>query len=257
MDCPKITIVTIAYNSEKTIRETFESIRSQHYNNMEYLIIDGGSKDSTLEIAAEYTDIVTKIISEPDKGISDAMNKGIRLATGDLVGIIHSDDLLATGALARLAREWDGKSDVYYGHCLVIDEMSKPMHILRAQEDLHGMEYSFQIPHPSTFVTRHAYQKYGVFDMQYKCAMDYDLLLRLYKAGADFKYVDAVLAHYRTGGTNMRLRQRTIDEVRNISVAHGGNRIVADYYRGKKILTDAVRPILKKLHLQNKRVQKL
>ena len=257
MDCPKITIITITYNSEKTVRETFESIRSQHYGNLEYLIIDGGSKDTTLEIAAEYADIVTQIVSEPDDGISDAMNKGIRLATGDLIGIIHSDDLLAEGALLRLAKEWDGKADVYYGHSVVIDKTSKPMHILKAKEDLRGMEYGFRIVHPSTFVTKRAYQKYGVFDMQYRCAMDYDLLLRFYKAGAEFKYIDAVLAQYRIGGTNMQFRKRTIDEVRDISVAHGGNKIVAEYYRNKKILIDAVRPFLGKLHLRNKRVQKL
>lgn len=257
MDYPKITIITITYNSEKTVRETLESVRKQQYKNLEYLIIDGGSKDSTLKIVEEYEDIVTNIVSEPDNGISDAMNKGIRLASGDLIGIIHSDDCLAEGALNRLAQSWNDNSDVYYGHVLVMDEESNPIHILKAQQDLHGMEYGFRIIHPATFVTKQAYQKYGVFDLNYKCAMDYDLLLRFYKAGANFKYIDTVLAHYRIGGTNMKFRRKTIDEVRDVSIAHGGKRVIAEYYRRKKIMIDAVRPILKKVHIQNKRVQKL
>lgn len=252
---PKISIITITYNSDKTVRETFESIRNQRYENMEYIIIDGGSNDLTLEIAEEYRDIISKIISEPDNGISDAMNKGVMLASGDLIGIIHSDDLLAEGALKRIAQAWDGVSDVYYGHVIVMDEESRPSHILKAEKDLHGMEFGFKIIHPSSFITKRAYQEYGLYDINYKCAMDYDLLLRFYKAGAKFHYLDTVLAHYRIGGTNMKLRKRTIKEVRDISISYGANPFKAEIIRQKKALVDRLRPLLNILRLHNRRVK--
>lgn len=256
MRCPKISIITITYNSEKTVRETLESIRKQQYQNLEYIVIDGGSRDSTLKIMEEYKDIISKSISEPDNGISDAMNKGILLASGELVGIIHSDDLLAEDTLNHLARVWDGVSDVYYGHVIVMDDESRPIHVLKAMKDLHGMEYGFKIIHPAAFVTKQAYQKYGMYDLKYKCAMDYDLMLRFYKAGAKFHYLDKILAHYRVGGTNMKLREKTIKEVRDISISYGANPYKAEAIRMKKMLVDRLRPFLNRLHIHNSRVKK-
>lgn len=257
MSEPKISIVTITYNSERTVRETFESVRKQQYDNLEYIVVDGGSSDSTMKIAAEYADIITTLVSEKDEGISDAMNKGIGYATGDLIGIIHSDDRLAEGALRRLAMEWDGESDIYYGHVMVMDIDGTPMHVLCSERNLQGMEYGLKQAHPSTFVTKAAYQKYGVFDQKYKCSMDFELLLRFYKAGAKFKYIDAVLADYRIGGTNMKLRKRTIDEVREISVAYGANKFKADYLRLRKRTADVIRPLLRVLHIHSNRVKKI
>lgn len=254
---PKITIITITYNSEKTVCDTLESVRRQHYPNLEYLIVDGGSKDRTLNICDEYRDVVSSIVSEPDNGISDAMNKGIRRATGDLIGIIHSDDMLEDGALAALADAWDGISDIYYGHSVIINESGKAQNILLAEKDLHGMEYGFRMVHPSTFVAANAYKKYGVFDTKYKCAMDYELMLRMYKAGAKFRYMDRILAKYRMGGTNMRLRKLTINEVRDVSIAHGGSRVLANYYAVRKKLLDCIRPVLTCLHIHNRRVEKI
>lgn len=257
MHNPKISIVTITFNSERTIRDTLESIRCQQYDNLEYIIVDGGSTDSTKVILDEYKDIISVLMSEPDEGISDAMNKGISLSTGELIGIIHSDDMLMDGALSRLANEWDNKHDIYYGHSIIIDEEGNDEHILCAEDDLKGMEYGFRLVHASTFVTKNAYEKYGMFDKKLKCAMDYDLILRMYNAGAKFKYIDAVLAKYRVGGTNMKNRRRTVDEVRDVSVAHGANKIKANYLRNRKLFIDFVRPVLNKLHLHSRRVKKL
>lgn len=100
---PKISIVTITYNSEKTLEETILSVVNQNYCNLEYLIIDGGSKDSTLKIEDKYRDKISFVISEPDKGIIDAFNKGIKYASGDIIGIINSDDILCDGALQAIA----------------------------------------------------------------------------------------------------------------------------------------------------------
>lgn len=252
----KITIITITYNSEKTVRETFESVKKQGYANLEYLVIDGGSEDSTLKIADEYKEIIAKLISEPDYGISDAMNKGIKLATGDLIGIIHSDDALVEGVLEELAVNWDGITDVYYGNAIISDESGKPKHILCSKEDLSNMIYSFDIVHPATFVTKKAYNEYGVFDKTLKCAMDYELLLRFYQNNAKFKYINENLAIYRVGGTNMRMRRRTIDEVRDVSIRHGGKKLKANFLRIEKILKDRVRSVLGN-KIENRRVKKL
>lgn len=255
MQNPKISIITITYNSEKTLEETIKSIKSQNYDNLEYIIVDGGSKDSTIEIIKRYGDVVSKYISEPDEGISDAFNKGVLMAQGDIIGIINSDDMLCEGSLNKLASAYDGETDVYYGNAVICDEKGKRLSILTSSEDLSTLPYSFCIVHPATFVTKKAYEKYGFFDKEIRCAMDYDLLLRYYKAGAKFKYLDENLSVYRTGGTNMKLRKITIDEVRDVSVRYGGSPAKANFIRLKKILVDKLRPIQKFLKIKNKRVR--
>lgn len=253
MNKPKISIITITYNSEKTLEETIKSIASQNYSNLEYIIVDGGSSDKTLEITEKHRDIITKIISEPDEGISDAFNKGISMAEGDIVGIINSDDMLYENALNEIAEVYDGKTDVYYGNALICDEGNNNLHVLKSSQDLSFMSYKFCIVHPATFVTKKAYEKYGTFRKELKCAMDYDLLLRYYKAGAVFKYIDKTLSVYRTGGINMKMRNRTIKEVRDISVFHGGNLIIANMILVKKKFRDK----LKFIKVPNKRIKKI
>ena len=257
MEKIKISIITITYNSEKTLRDTLESVRNQHYSNLEYIIVDGESSDSTMDMVNQYSDIVSKCISEKDNGISDAMNKGIHMASGDLIGIIHSDDMLANGALDRLNQEWDGRADVYYGNAIICDRAGKYTHILSSESDLSKMPYRFSIVHPATFVTKKCYDTLGVFDLQYKCAMDYDLLLRFYRAGAIFKYIDASLAVYREGGTNQKYRERTIDEVCTVSIRNGGNPLIANFVKMKKKMKDAIKPVTRRLHINNRRVKQI
>ena len=116
---PKISIITVCYNSEKYLEETIQSVLRQNYQNVEYIIIDGGSTDNTVSIIDKYRQYITYFVSEPDNGISDAFNKGIRVATGDVIGIINSDDLLEEGALERVAQEYAPSVDWYRGDCKV------------------------------------------------------------------------------------------------------------------------------------------
>ena len=245
---PKISIITITYNSEKTVRETFESVRRQHYDNLEYLIVDGGSTDSTLQITEEYKDIITSCVSEKDNGISDAMNKGIKRATGDVIGIIHSDDMLAERALNRIAEAYDTKTDVYYGDLIVCAEEGKITHMLKAKSDLSRMPYYVEMSHPSTFIRKSSYEKYGLYDEKYRCVMDNDLLIRFYKKGAIFQYISKPLAVYRVGGTNMKLRKVTIKESREIAIKYGGSRVIADYLYVKKTVSDKAKSLFGFLH---------
>ena len=257
MDMPKITIITVTYNSENTIEDTFNSIKKQKYPNLEYIVIDGGSKDATLSIAEKYSDMITSLTSEPDNGISDAMNKGISKATGDIIGIIHSDDMLCDGALEKLAKEYDPKVDVYFGNAIICDTDGNAMHGLKPQLDLSKFTYEFCLIHPSTFVKKEAYSKYGVYDTSLKCSMDYDMFLRLYLNNATFKYIDFDFTRIRMGGTNQKYRRKTIDEVCHISIKHGGKKAKAKLIKYKKITKDHLRPFANALHITNKRRKKL
>lgn len=200
MKYPKISIITITYNSERTLEETIKSVIEQSYPNLEYLIIDGGSKDSTLSIVDKYREYINYLVSEPDKGISDAFNKGIRAATGEIIGIVNSDDLLLPHALETLLEEYDEQVEVYRGEMIVWDQeknlkyKSIPSMIFKPEIK------NVVINHQATFVTKKAYERYGLFKVNYRYMMDQDLLIRLYQGGAKFKYIPRELAVSRCGG---------------------------------------------------------
>lgn len=197
---PKISIITITYNSEITLQRTIDTIKSQNYNNLEYIIVDGGSTDKTLEIIKSNERYVTKWISEPDKGIADAFNKGIKLATGDIVGIINSDDGLCNGALDALANSYEADIDIYRGNVVLWNTFTGTQII-----EIPSMHFPFvgltvNVSHQATFIKRDAYQKYGMFHVEYKYSMDLDLLMRMERCGAKFKYIDNSLAYFTMGG---------------------------------------------------------
>ncbi|MBS6764912.1 MAG: glycosyltransferase [Clostridium sp.] len=221
---PKISIITITFNSEKTLHRAIDSVISQDYSELEYIIVDGGSKDSTVEIIKSYGEQITKWVSEPDNGISNAFNKGIAMATGDIIGIINSDDGLEPGALSAVASAYEEGIDVYRGKVLLWKEDSDTKAI-----ETPSMHFDFsgfnKISHQSTFVTKSAYECYGHFDELCKYVMDYDLLLRYEKAGAKFKYIDEVLAFYSLGGlTFTKMTKTRIDEIKYVIHKNGGTK---------------------------------
>lgn len=197
---PRISIITVCYNSGTTIEETILSVISQDYENYEYFIIDGGSTDETLNIVGKYKDNISVVVSEPDKGISDAFNKGILLASGDVIGLINSDDLLAKGALNTLAASYSPEVDVYRGNMIIEDGESGKIYQSRPTMFFSKTSRISNVCHPSTFVKKEAYQKWGSYRIEFKYMMDVDLLYRFYFSGAKFKYIDASLAVFRTGG---------------------------------------------------------
>lgn len=195
----KISVITVTFNSEKTLERTIESIIHQGYDNLEYIIVDGGSTDGTLNIIKKYEKYITKWISEPDSGISNAFNKGIKMATGEIIGIINSDDGLLPEALETINNEYDNSVDVYRGKVLLWKEDTDTKVIEKP-----SMHFSFcgmdNISHQSTFITKKAYEKYGNYNEMCKYVMDYDLLLRFEREGAKYKYIDKTLAFYSLGG---------------------------------------------------------
>ena len=225
----KISIVTPTYNSENTLEETIQSVvrnkRSNEYE-VEYIIIDGGSKDSTLDIVKRYGDFVDCLVSEKDNGISDAFNKGILRATGDIIGIINSDDQLMPDAILEISKSYEKDVDVYYGDGYILEkDMSKK---LKKITNLDGLRWQMTLFHPSVFVTASAYKKYGMFDTNLKCVMDRDLLLRMYVGGAKFKHIEKPLAIYRMGGESQKnYFKYVVPESENISIKYGGSKYKA------------------------------
>lgn len=199
---PLVSIVTVCYNSSKTISQTIKSVLNQTYENYEYIIIDGNSQDSTVEIIKDYESKFNgKMvwISEKDKGIYDAMNKGINLAKGELVGIINSDDWYERNALEIVVEEFNRNPefDIYYGLLRIIDKNEKEVMVIRNN---HNNLLKAMIQHPSCFLKRDAYKMHNAFDIKYRSAADFDFFIRLFKNGALFKPIDNILANFRVGG---------------------------------------------------------
>lgn len=225
---PQISIITITYNSERTVEETIQSVVSQDYPNLEYLIIDGGSKDKTLEIVEKYRDKISLVLSEPDKGISDAFNKGIKRATGEIIGIINSDDLLMPGALKTIAENYEFGIGVYRGDLLIWnDETNETVLALSSAEySLRGLKKR-HVCHPSTFITKAAYDKYGGYKVDFKYMMDEDLLARLYMNGVPFKYIHMALAKFRLGGATSNPYKKKLKELERLYVENGCSKLYA------------------------------
>lgn len=199
---PLVSIITVTYNSEKTVKRTIESVLNQTYSNLEYIIIDGASTDSTMMICNDMlhdSKISFKIISEPDKGIYDAMNKGIKLAKGEIVGIINSDDWYEFNAVEIVVNEILKKgTGVYYG----IQRKMKDGKEYFLERFHHGFLRFTMIPHSATFVTLDIYNEHGLFDLKYKFVADYDLMLRLNELDVPFFPVDAILSNFTIGGAS-------------------------------------------------------
>lgn len=218
----KISIITITYNSEKTIEETVKSVIDQDYPDVEYIIVDGQSKDCTLQIIEKYSSHISTLISEPDRGICDAFNKGIANATGEIIGIINSDDMLLPGAISHLVSVIKPETEILYGHGrrLFNDGHTEPY----LAGDYRKLTHQMTLVHPSTFIRRTAYDKYGLFDLKYKGCMDRELLLRMYKSGAVFQKDDFEYAIYRMGGfSDVQFRNVISREREEISIKYGQN----------------------------------
>lgn len=194
----KVSIITVSLNSANTIEQTILSVLNQSYQNIEYIIVDGMSMDGTVEIIQKYEDRWDCFIHEKDEGLYDAMNKGIAHASGDIVGIINSDDWYEENAVEKVVecfRETD--AEVAYGRMRVLK--NEEVIGISPQEEMR-LIWTNGFPHPAVFVKRSIYKEYGCYDTDYRIVADYDLGLRLYTAGVRFGYIDAILANFRRGG---------------------------------------------------------
>ena len=229
---PKLSIVTVCLNSVKTLERTIESVLNQDYKNIEYIVIDGGSTDGTLEIIKKYSNYITLWISEKDNGISDAFNKGIKFATGEIVGIINSDDCYREGAFKKLINAYDENIDIYRGNIIFWNTKTgnQVSEVPTIGMPLSG--WKINVCHQGVFICRKAYEKYGLFDTDLKYNMDFDLLLRFEHAGAKSKYIDYDMAYFTMSGvtfSGFTKEQRL--EMEGVIRKNGGNSLDVWKYR--------------------------
>jgi glycosyltransferase involved in cell wall biosynthesis len=202
----KITIVTVCFNSAATIRDTIDSVLNQDYANIEYIIVDGGSTDGTMQIVAQYENQITQIVTEPDQGIYDAMNKGIGLATGDIIGILNSDDFYTSSdVISTIVNTYcQSSADIVFGDLIYIapSDTSRVLRIYNASGFRPWMlRFGWMPPHPATFIKRSIYKKFGQYSMGYKTAADYEIFVRLLLINRiKYFYLEKTIVHMRMGG---------------------------------------------------------
>ncbi len=203
----KISIITITYNSAGTVEDTIKSVVSQDFPDKEYLIIDGLSKDNTLDIVNRYGKYIDKVVSEKDKGLYDALNKGIKLATGDVIGMLHSDDIYTNNqVISKIAQQFaiDPDVEAVYADLVFVDR-SDTNKILRSwkagvyQED--SFKKGWMPPHPTFFVKKSVYDRFGGFNLDLKLSADYELMLRfIHKHKIKVAYLPESIVKMRMGG---------------------------------------------------------
>ena len=233
----RISIITVSFNAVKTIEQTIKSVITQSYENIEYLIRDGQSTDGTGEIIQKYENTIDYFVSEPDEGIYDAMNKGLRKATGDVIGIINSDDWYEPDVISKIARVFKTTdAELVYGKIGIVNDKGDIS--ISANEPLNQLWHSMVTPHPSVFVRREIYDKYGVFNTKFRIAADYELMLRFYIAGVKFRYMDMVTVNFRTGGVSSTRAVECAEETKTISLSYlerfpGNKEIVEEWIKKK------------------------
>ena len=208
----KISLITITYNSSKTLKDTILSVLNQTYSNFEYIIVDGNSSDTTISIINEYEskfDGKIKWISEPDYGLYDAMNKGIQMATGDFVGILNSDDFFTSNnVLQEIANTFEKEKnlDAVYGdiHFVNPDNLDKCVRYYSSNIFKRSlMRLGFMPAHPSFYMKKECFDKYGLYKTDYKIAADFEYLLRvIFKHSIKIKYLPLDMVTMRTGGAS-------------------------------------------------------
>ncbi len=208
----KASIITVCLNSAKTIEDAIQSVLGQSYLDIEYIVIDGGSTDGTLEILEKYNGRIHKCISEPDKGIYDAMNKGIKLSTGDVIAILNSDDIYAKDDVVSEMVEFIQANDLDAAYAdlayISCENPHKVVRLWRPGQYKRGAFYSgWAVPHPTFFCRRKIYKRFGLFNDGFQTAADFELLLRfIEKHRIKVGYLPQIIVKMRTGGKANILR---------------------------------------------------
>ncbi len=211
----KISLITVVFNGKTFLADCIKSVIAQDYKDLEYIVIDGGSTDGSLSIIEQYKDNISQFVSEKDRGMYDALNKGIRMATGDVVGILNADDMLASSdVISAIANCFDSqKTDAVYGNLNYINP-NHPEKIVRKWISKPFTKRSIRLgwmpAHPTFYARRSLFQKYGDYSLNYDSAADYELMIRfLYKFGIHAIFLNKLIVNMRTGGmSNASLHHR-------------------------------------------------
>jgi glycosyltransferase involved in cell wall biosynthesis len=247
-NAPLVSIITIVYNGEKHLEQTIKSVIEQTYPNIEYLVIDGGSTDGSLSIIRQYEKHIDYWISEKDRGISDAFNKGLRNAKGEIIGMINADDWYERETVGNIVASI-GNRDIAYGDLRLFKD-GKTDFILRGNHKYLAKEMT--INHPTVFVRKSCYERFGLFDEKYKVAMDYDLMLRFMVNACQFSHIPTVLANMRWEGLSdanwMIGCRETLDIKNNYFPEH---RFRNQLYYYKHLMAIGIPKFLQKLRLDS------
>jgi len=225
----KVSIITSCFNREKTIAQAIESVLSQDYPNIEYIVVDGASKDNTLAIIKRYKGHISHIISEPDKGMYEGINKGIRAATGDIIGLLHSDDFLySTNTISHIVeRIKETQADFVYGNGLFVDFDNTDKVIrnwIGGKYSKWKVRHGWLPLHPTCYIRKACIDKWGLYDESYKIAADSDFLFRyLYEANLKVEYLNEYIVRMRMGGlsTDSKRRKMMWEEDIRMYKSHG------------------------------------
>lgn len=202
---PKITIITACYNSERTIEQTIQSVLNQTYENIEYIIVDGASTDGTMDVVEKYRDRIDVVVSEKDRGVYDAFNKGVELATGDYVYYLNSGDyftseMILQSAITQLGSNWS-ETSYFYGCVICLDESIEVEYIAGEEISLENLADGKMIPHQAIFVKRSIFYEIGNFNIEYSIASDFDFLVRIMlDPDNNGKFLNLNFSYYPTNG---------------------------------------------------------
>lgn len=203
----KISIITVSYNSEQFLESCIQSVAAQNYTNIEYIIIDGASTDNTINIIQKYKEHVTFFVSEPDKGMYHAINKGLKMCTGEMVGLLHSDDILESeSTISSIVKQAKAtKSDLVYGDLLYVQQsdISQTVRYWQAGTFTKSkLLAGWMPPHPTVYIRRNLLQQHGLYHLDYRIAADYDWMLRFLSQTITVTYLPQVLVRMRMGGAS-------------------------------------------------------
>lgn len=204
----KISIITVAFNAAHTIADTLESVAGQTHSEIEHIVVDGASTDGTLDVVRRHGQRVARLVSEPDHGIYDAMNKGIRLATGDVIGFLNADDMYPdTGVLARVSAVLEReKLDALFGDAEFVSFARPDQPVRRYRSERFRPDriaWGWMPAHPTLFLRRRVYERFGMFRTDYRIAGDFELVARMFHGGTlRYRHIPEVLVRMRTGGVS-------------------------------------------------------
>lgn len=203
MTNPLVSIITVVYNGEAFIEQSIKSVLAQTYANIEYIIIDGASTDGTLDIIKKYEAKITTFISEKDSGIYNAMNKGLKLAKGEIIALLNADDYYYPETIQSVVNQFEqSNAHIVYGNLMKLRSFGNKDYFKQVAPNISLMEKTMPIFHPATFVKKELYEKIGTFNEKYKLSADYDFIYRAYKADAVFEYLPQPLTVFRIGGAS-------------------------------------------------------
>lgn len=244
-----VSIVTATFNSVKALPRTMDSIASQAYPHIEYIVIDGGSSDGTLDLLRQRSDEIDLWLSERDRGISDAFNKGIALAHGEFIALVNSDDWIEPDHVARAVEFLQQEdADFIFGDIMVHAATGSPLYTtagepMYARRIRHGMP---DLNHPSIICRREVYERYGLYRRDLRIAMDYEWLLRGHMNGIRGKYVPGLTSHMLDGGVSKRQVLKSLTEVREVSIRYSYPRTAAWFRFLCRVTRSRVRQLMER-----------